>query len=474
MPSSNHSRKNRIVVDSIHGDICPTEREWQIIDTATFQRLRNIKQLGMGHFTYPNAVHTRFAHSLGALHVMQRVLDATKRRGYRVTRSQRDNLRIAALLHDIGHYPYSHLMEGVDQVRLIEEIADGVDYPKVVPSSRYPKHVELGALIVTHQRDVINAIGGRRRAKVVADVFGRTGTADPQLSKLINSSFDMDRLDYMLRDANATGVPYGQIDINYLLNSLEISPTGMVGVAEKALPAAEHFLFARYFMYVTVYYHKTTCGFEEAAKQLLRRIRDDDARAETYELPKGRDAVNDLVKSPRLESFTDAFLDRIFRKARTDDDPVISSLAETLCARRPPKLLKEVLFLGPEHTARHVGGYLKQNCKFQVRRLAEQHGIPLGQFMYCETKALSLEERGARLTAQKARELGSEQADELVKVFCGGADEPKSLVDIERSLVHKCADNVLKIYRLYVVYHGEDEDSKIEQLREAVSNWDQV
>jgi len=96
---------------------------------------------------------------------------------------------------------------------------------------------------------LIKAIGSKARAERVADLFSRGKAANPQLSKLISSSFDMDRLDYLIRDSRAAGVPYGLVDINYLLNSLGVSPSGLVGVSAKALPAAEQFLFARYFMH---------------------------------------------------------------------------------------------------------------------------------------------------------------------------------------------------------------------------------
>src|SRR5271166_6274557 len=113
------SRKPKIVVDSVHGDICPSDLEWKIIDTPSFQRLRKLKQLQMSHFVYPNATHTRFAHSLGVLKVMQRILSHVK-----VGRRDAEDLRLAALMHDIGHYPYSHLLEGVDRVILTEEHLD--------------------------------------------------------------------------------------------------------------------------------------------------------------------------------------------------------------------------------------------------------------------------------------------------------------------------------------------------------------
>jgi HD superfamily phosphohydrolase len=113
------SQRPKIVVDSVHGDICPSPLEWKVIDTPSYQRLRGLKQLQMSQFVYPNATHTRFAHSLGVLKVMQRILG-------HVTLKKRDeeDLRLAALMHDVGHYPYSHLLEGVDWVILTEEHLD--------------------------------------------------------------------------------------------------------------------------------------------------------------------------------------------------------------------------------------------------------------------------------------------------------------------------------------------------------------
>jgi HD superfamily phosphohydrolase len=113
------------VVDSIHGNIPLTEREVQVIDTPSFQRLRQLKQLAMAQLVYPTATHTRFAHSIGALGTMIRILQAAKENGITFETEEQENLRLAALLHDIGHYPYSHLMEKVERVKLIEEEVEG-------------------------------------------------------------------------------------------------------------------------------------------------------------------------------------------------------------------------------------------------------------------------------------------------------------------------------------------------------------
>lgn len=133
--------RRRIIVDSIHGDIELGDLHWRVIDTPTFQRLRHIKQLGMGHLVYPNATHTRFAHSLGVFHIMRRILRTAERNKIELPGELWDDLLLAALLHDVGHYPYSHLMEGVDGVQLVEEFVGEPTREKgsYAPSKRYPK-----------------------------------------------------------------------------------------------------------------------------------------------------------------------------------------------------------------------------------------------------------------------------------------------------------------------------------------------
>lgn len=472
---------SKLIVDSIHGDIHLKKREVHVIDTPSFQRLRQLKQLAMAQLVYPTATHTRFAHSIGALGAMIRILEAGKKHGVSIDDEQKDNLRLAALLHDIGHYPYSHLMENVDRVKLTEEEVEGgtTSATKAIDArrSKYPEHEEVGALIVSGQDDLVKAIGSEERAKAVADIFTRHETADPQLSKLIHSSFDIDRWDYLPRDSYAAGVPYGSIDINYLLNHLKVSPQGMVGFLEKALPAVEHLLLARFFMHRVVYYHKTIYGMEEACRQLIRRVRDRDG--EHYGLPVDGDGVKELIKSGELRTFTDAFVDSIIQKAVSDDDPVICALARSIQSRRPPKLLKEVAVCEDVEKRTHAGRIFMQNCRAKLKSLSGEFDIPLAQFLLCEPKVTILRRpekptygQVATMEVEEIREKAFEEEGEDIKIFVGDNEEPISLMQIEQSLVVKYADYAYQMFRLYVVYEGEDKDEVIKKLRDKVRHWD--
>ncbi len=481
MNYSRDSGSGKLIVDSIHGDIHLNKREVDVIDTPSFQRLRHLKQLAMAQMVYPSATHTRFAHSIGALGMMIRILNAA---GLNIPKDQIEQLRLAALLHDIGHYPYSHLMEGLDSVKLTEEIVeDGQPYPKAMDRqiSPYPPHDELGSLIVTQRPDVLDALGGPEQAKIVANFFTRSVAADPQLSKLVHSSFDIDRWDYLLRDSHATGVPYGHIDINYLLNNLKASPEKILGFSHKALPAIEHFLLARFFMYHAVYYHKTIFGLEEVCRQLLRRLRD--RNEEHYGIPLDGEKVEDLVKSDELLMFTDAFVDKIIKNAvddqgDKDEDKVIKALAHSILSRKPPKLIREVPVCEEPGSRHNEGTVFFEKCRNGLKSLSEKFGIPLGQFILCNPMVTIMkaprEYRLSEITRLKADELKTkahEEEEEQIWIFMDAKADPVSFWEIKYSLVGKCAKYFVQSFRLYVVYEGDDENKMIQQLCTEIKDW---
>ncbi len=136
--------RDKLIVDSIHGDIKLRPVERRIIDTASFQRLRHLKQLQFGHLTYPGATHTRFAHSVGVLGIMARVAERAKEDLDLKDDQIIEELRLAGLLHDIGHYPYSHLMEKIEKVTLTEEFIGSGEKTITGTQRPYPKHEEAG------------------------------------------------------------------------------------------------------------------------------------------------------------------------------------------------------------------------------------------------------------------------------------------------------------------------------------------
>ena len=278
----------------------------------------------------------------------------------------------------------------------------------------------------------------------------------------------MDRVDYLQRDAQAAGVPYGNIDVNYLLNSLKISPWGMLGVDQKAVPAAEHYLLARFFMHRTVYYHKATFGMEEACRQLLRRLRDH----KLFDIPLNGPAILDIARSPKLAMFTDGFVDTLVNRAAEDGTGVLKVLARSIQRRCPPKLLKEVLMFRGTRDPYHAGKTFWDQARSSLRDLANKYGVPLEQFLLCRTRPLRLEERGHLVTVEEAKRLAPESEDATIKVFVGQDQEPTSLVDIEYSLISLWEGQFFQARRLYYVQDDQPPQSLVTELRKTVQHWD--
>jgi len=477
------SSKGKVVTDPIYGHIQLNSLELKVVNTASFQRLRRIKQLGMCHFTFPNATHTRFAHSLGALCIMQRAIEAAEKANFfkkkKYGKRVKENLRLAALLHDVGHYPYSHVMESLKTVVLAEALQpESQEGRSPGGGVTYPTHEELGKVIVTEQEDIRDALGGWERAEEVASIFTRSEAMKAPLSNLISSSLDMDRLDYLMRDAYAAGVPYGRIDIHYILDNFQVSPTGFIGVSDKALPACEQFLMARYFMHRAVYYHKTTVALEEACRQLLVRLCNEGG----YGVPRNGEEVIDRVTCPKkLGGFTDAFVDGVVEQASEHRDPLIRLLATAIRRRVPPKLLKEVWALpswspgeGEEKECFDKIDIFRKSCRHQLYQLAQKHGLDLRRFLLWVGKPIGFESRPAEMSLQAAKHLPQEREQESIKVFVPDEDEPVSIMDIPHSIISKCSGRRLRVARLYLVRDEGDEDNLYSQLKSEVSGWDRA
>jgi uncharacterized protein len=241
-----------VIRDPLWDNIRLDEPALALLDTAPMQRLRYVRQLGHAFLVYPGATHTRFEHALGAYHLTRRALAALEERGELARVSEVDRLaaRLAALLHDIGHYPFSHTLE----------------------EAGFPHHERLG--VARLAREPLAAELARPGVPGLADRVGRliTGQSPSPLRGLISGSLDLDKIDYLSRDARMCGVPYGAVDVDRLLASLTLIETGVgrleVGVHEKGISALESLLFAKYQMYRNVYWHhavrSATCMFKRA------------------------------------------------------------------------------------------------------------------------------------------------------------------------------------------------------------------
>lgn len=236
----------RLQTDSDEGELM-----MRLIDAGEFQRLRRIKQLGLGLYTYQGAEHSRFTHSLGAFHLMTRVLDRLSET-HAIAPADRVAARAAALLHDVGHGSFSHVMEKVLNFHherwTVQVILD--------------EHSEIGTLLRSHAEDL--------PLKVSAIIEGKFQPA--ALAQLVSSQLDVDRMDYLLRDSLMTGAKYGIYDLEWIINALAIDETAdRIYVQTRGIYAVEEYLQARYYMFRQVYFHRTLRSAEAVLRSIIRR-----------------------------------------------------------------------------------------------------------------------------------------------------------------------------------------------------------
>jgi len=270
----------------------------ELIDTAEFQRLRNIKQLGLALYTFQGAEHSRFTHSLGVMHIMTRVLDQLGRR-HHITMRERVAARTAALLHDIGHGPFSHVIEKV----------------------LHQRHERWSVRIIGNRRTAINkllrAFEQDLPERVIDLIEHRF---EPHwIGQLVSSPLDVDRFDYLLRDSLMTGVKYGNFDLEWIIQALEIDPmTGQLCVGARGVLAAEEYLQSRYYMFRQVYFHRSLRAAEAVLMSVLRRA------VELHE----RNRLDFVVKGSVVERLLSGQRLRTSEYLRFDDHDVMFHLKQ--------------------------------------------------------------------------------------------------------------------------------------------------
>jgi len=223
----------------------------RLIDTPEFQRLRRIKQLGLGLYTYQGAEHSRFTHSLGAMHLMTRILKQLEDR-HSIDQEERATVRAAALLHDVGHGPFSHAMEKVL----------GVHHEQMTIAAVTSTETNLNAVLRSFSSDL-----PQRIASVIDGKFKPAA-----LAQLVSSQLDVDRMDYLLRDSLMTGAKYGMYDLEWIINAIQIDEEAdRIYIAARGVYAVEEYLQARYYMFRQVYFHRTLRSAEAVLRSAVRR-----------------------------------------------------------------------------------------------------------------------------------------------------------------------------------------------------------
>ena len=270
-----------------------------VVDTPAFQRLRYVRQLGHAFLVYPGATHSRFEHALGAYALARRALTGLRDRGALGGLTEQDSLliRIAALLHDVGHYPFSHALE-----------ESGLTSHETVAATLLAQEPLAGVLRAAGLDDPVRTIGA---------LIG--GTSDHPLAGLISGSIDLDKLDYLKRDALMCGVPYGEVDVDRLLTMLtvaELDGRRTIGIAEKGIAALESLLFAKYQMYRNVYWHHAVRSATAMFKRLVHEALADRVLEEKA-LPEATDdgLMHELLANDRTPLAEGLRMRRLYKRA---------------------------------------------------------------------------------------------------------------------------------------------------------------
>ncbi|MBV9431003.1 MAG: HD domain-containing protein [Hyphomicrobiales bacterium] len=345
--------------DPVHGLIVFLESDpldqlaWRLIDAPEFQRLRRIKQLGVSEFVYSSATHTRFAHSIGVFHTARSLVKIIRREiGNAFDPERAEVAVIAALLHDLGHGPFSHTFEGVQESR-------GANKRHEKWTAEIIRNSDGGIrpLLEAHWEDgeFCEAVATLVEAEDPEDIY----------HAIVSSSFDADRLDYLRRDRLMTGTGAGAIDFDWLMEHVRVREIRIEPDEEddglrvptfcldrKALPAAEQFLLSRYTLHEQVYFHKTTRCVEHMIGRLLRQVATQANRRANVEQQTGLRVDHPLLRFLRpdgqtLENYLaldDVVVMAAMESMLDANDPIISSLATRLRERSLYKTLDLTAF----------------------------------------------------------------------------------------------------------------------------------
>ncbi|MCK5170131.1 MAG: HD domain-containing protein [Bacteroidales bacterium] len=239
--------KHKIINDPVYGFISiPSDLIYELVEHPYFQRLRRIKQLGLTDYVYPGAVHTRFQHTLGAVHLLTLATNVLKSKNIEITKEEEEAVSLAILLHDIGHGPFSHTLENV----IVEKYG----------------HEELSLLFM-------QSLNTEYKGKLTLAIkIFKNQYHKKFLHQLVSSQLDVDRLDYLRRDSFYTGVSEGVIGSDRIIKMLNVVNDQLV-VEAKGIHSIEKFLIARWLMYWQVYLHKTVVSAEQLLIQIFKRVK---------------------------------------------------------------------------------------------------------------------------------------------------------------------------------------------------------
>ena len=477
MPSTS-KYQTRHIADPVHGTIGLSDLEIELLSTQAFQRLRNVKQLGLANLVFPGADYSRLSHSIGVNHVTGRILDSlVNNTGESIDDREYEIYRLAGLMHDIGHYPFSHTFENAVSTYYQSKYQAvlGTESPSLSEAEEPPPegyeessqagasldHEEVGQRLLEIDKEINEVLKKYDiEPQSIHEIFSRHSSEPgslPRFANLISSDLDADRIDYLSRTARHTGLPYGAVDIDYLLSQMRLDNEKRICLDPSALRTVEHFLLGRYFDYQQVSFHKTVAALE----WVLNDVVDEMLKLGKFDC--STQGIEKMIATGEWYTFDDSMvwtLARDLEQATTSE--AMRAKVSAVTRRVPPKLIGSFEFLGnrTQFTTYNLG---LQFLTALRDRLSKKFDIPSDMWHVWSSWKMSFTKAGRYLPASITLTDFEESADaitQMVRIKEGENSRPIS--EVPRSLMSILAQNALFSARLYVILPSDREAVRTE------------
>jgi HD superfamily phosphohydrolase len=456
------------VSDPLYGSIPLTQVEVDVMDTQAFQRLRRVGQLGLVNLVFPSATYTRFMHSLGACHVLGEILDRLESQAESAATEDLDwqAHRLAMLLHDIGHYFMSHATEEAaksyyaDRSTSVAGTEVGV---QDLEQNVFLKHESNGKEVLRLDEELAAAIGkhGFQPESIAALFMKEKPTI---LASLLSSDLDADRIDYLMRSSQATGLPYGFHDRDFILRNLvrcpnqaraEGEPEEFVCIKEKAVRSADHFLLSRMFDYMQVIYQPAVVGFEQMLQVCVKAL------LQLGKLALDKESMKRHIQERTWHRMDDPwFMELVAREYDNQElRPLERHAMRRLHLRRPAPMIYSYESIAKHPDAARAAHHRSVFSSVVQARpdLAERCIFWSTKFRLMSTPSSS----PASLSADK------EKLDKVIRVECGERIVP--IIEVPQSVASSLGDHVYELARIYYLGDEAHFDESRKSIAEIVS-----
>ena len=454
----NEKNRGLRIQDSMYGIIDLNDSERKLIDSPSFQRLLSVKQLGFAYAAFPGGDYSRFSHCIGASHVMQKLV-----RTLQLEDSAQKVYRFAALIHDIGHFPFSHPIEQAIERRY------EADATTNKPKTPFLNHEHVGAALLELDPKLREAIESANISPdVVARVFMKK---DPtRHSALISSDIDADRLDYLRRTAHHTGLPYGCVDQDYIVREVRIDRENRVCWSRRALGALDHALIGRFYDYRQIVHNKTVVGLELVLKDVVYELTAPELKENGLDLSEA--GVRQMIADKKWFRFDDHQLTEKIKISRLLEtaDRCFTQKCDALIDRNPPRLVGEKGGLLPARDKAHFEAFTDE-LKTLKPQFAKRFGIDESLWWVWTKKTTITSYEGL---AQPSED--DEGTADLVRLLDHDGSSHLAVLD-PQSLVGKLCTIWKFVARIYVLVergHPKREEIEREIQVEMDAAWDRA